>query len=87
MQKDVAPSTHPEQPPDSTGIINRVGVRVPPFWPEKPAVWFAQLKGQFALSGITQDEIKFYYIISHLDNTYAAEVDDVLTDPPTHGAL
>jgi hypothetical protein len=69
MKNDAAPSTRPEQPRDSTGIIKGVGVRVPPFWPEKPAVWFAQLEGQFALSGITQDEIKLYYVISHLDNT------------------
>jgi hypothetical protein len=85
MQHDAAPSTRPEQPPDSTGFINRVGVWVPPFWPEKPAVWFAQLEGQFALSGITQDETKFYYIISHLDNTYTAEVEDILTNPPPTG--
>jgi hypothetical protein len=45
MQNDAAPSTRQEQPPESTGVINRVGVRVPPLWPEKPAVWFAQLEG------------------------------------------
>jgi hypothetical protein len=65
MQNGAAPSTRP----DSTDVINRVGVRVPPFWTEKPAVWFAQLEGQFALSVITQDETKFYNVISHLDNT------------------
>jgi hypothetical protein len=48
-------------------------------------VWFAQLEGQFALSNITQDTTKFYYIISHLDNKYAAEVEDVITDPPHTG--
>jgi hypothetical protein len=44
-------------------------------------VWFAQLEGQFALSSITQDATKFYYIISHLENKYAAEVEDVITNP------
>jgi hypothetical protein len=82
MQHGAAPSTRPEQPPDSTGAINGVGVRVPPFWPEKPAVWLAELEGQFALSGITQDATKFYYVISHLENKYVEEVEDIITNPP-----
>jgi hypothetical protein len=58
---------------------------VPPFWPEKPAVWFAQLEGQFALSNITQDATKFYYVISQIDNKYAADVEDVINNPPRTG--
>ena len=76
-------STLPKQPSDSSSsfTLNRVGIRVPPFWPEKPAVWFAQLVGQFALANVTQDTTKFCYVISHLDNKYAAGVEDVITDP------
>ena len=64
------------------GRSNRVGIRVPPFWSEKPAVWFAQFESQFALSNNTQDATEFYYVISQLDNKYAAEVEDVITIPP-----
>jgi hypothetical protein len=85
MQQDADLSTRPEQPPDSTYTVNRIGIRVPPFWSEKPAVWFAQLEGQFALSNITQDATKFYCIVSQLDNKYAAEVWDVITNPPPTG--
>ncbi|XP_052751233.1 uncharacterized protein LOC128200775 [Galleria mellonella] len=60
----------------------RVGVRVPPFYPEKPALWFAQLEGQFQLATITADSTKFYYAISQLEPQYAAEVEDVITNPP-----
>jgi hypothetical protein len=81
MQHEADPSARPEQRPDSSSVVNRVGIRLPPFWPEKPAVWFAQLEGQFALSNITQDATKFYYVISLLDNKYAAEVEDVITNP------
>ena len=83
---DANPSAQPEQPPESTSCINRVDIRVPPFWPEKPAVWFAQLEGQFALSNITQDSTKFYYVISQLENKYAAEVEDVITTPHPQAA-
>ena len=85
MQQDTDQSARPEQPPVLTISINRVGIRVPPFWPEKPAVWFAQLEVQFALSNIMLDATKFYYVISQLENKYAAEVEDVITNPPPTG--
>jgi hypothetical protein len=44
-------------------------------------MWFTQLEGQFALANITQDTTKFYYVIFHLDNKYAVEVEDVITNP------
>lgn len=62
--------------------VYRVGVRVPPFWPEEPAVWFAQIEGQFILSNITSDMTKFYYVISQLDHQYAGEVKDIIVSPP-----
>jgi hypothetical protein len=68
MQQEADPTSRPEQLPVSTFTINRFGIRVPPFWPEKPALCLAQIEGQFALSNITQDATKFYYVISQLDN-------------------
>jgi hypothetical protein len=62
--------------------IYRVGIRVAPFWPDKPAIWFAQLEGQFVISNITADTTKFYYVISQLDNQFAAEVEDIIVSPP-----
>jgi hypothetical protein len=87
MQQDADPSTRPEQPPDSTFTINCVGIHVPPLWPEKPAIWFAQLEGQFALPNIMQDATKFHYVTSKLDNKYAVKVEDIITSPPTHRPL
>ncbi|XP_048479715.1 uncharacterized protein LOC125489112 [Plutella xylostella] len=62
--------------------VCRVGVKVPPFWPEKPAIWFAQLEGQFVISRITDDTTKFYHVIGQLEHQYAAEVEDIITSPP-----
>jgi hypothetical protein len=56
---DAEEATLPE-----TAQISRVGIRAPPFWPEKPAVWFAQLEGQYVLARITQDATKFYHLIA-----------------------
>lgn len=61
----------------------RVGVRMPPFWPQDPTIWFKQVEGQFALSNITADETKFYYVLSQLEHQYAAEIKDIIVAPPT----
>lgn len=64
-----------------------VNLRVPPFWPEKPSIWFAQVEGQFAIANISDSATKFYHIVATLDRQYAAEVEDVLTGPPDYEKL
>lgn len=66
-------------------ILNSVSVKVPPFWPEDPALWFAQLEGQFALAGITTDSTKYNYVIANLDCRIIAEIRDVVKNPPATG--
>jgi hypothetical protein len=58
-----------------------VAVRLPSFWPERPALWFAQAEAQFELAGITSERTKYSHVISHLDHRYAAEVEDIITSP------
>lgn len=75
-------------PPDNSGTpsdIYRVAVRIPPFWPDDPALWFAQVESNFTLSRITEDETKFLYVTSQLDNIYASEVKDIIINPPNKG--
>lgn len=67
---------------DSDSELCRVSIKLPPFWPDKPTLWFAQLDGQFALSKVTSDTTKFYHAISVLDYKYASEVEDIITKPP-----
>jgi hypothetical protein len=62
--------------------ISRVPVLLPPFWAEWPAVWLAQAEAQFSLAGISSERTKFHYVISQLDQRYAAEVKDIITSPP-----
>jgi hypothetical protein len=44
--------------------ISRVAVWIPPFWAERPAMWFAQAEAQFYLAGISSEQTKFCYVIS-----------------------
>lgn len=68
--------------PDTEANVYKVGVKIPPFWPEEPALWFAQIEGQFMITGITSDTTRFYHVIAHLDQQYASEVKDIITSPP-----
>jgi hypothetical protein len=58
--------------------ISRVAVRLPQFWAEQPAVWFAQAEAQFALVGISSMQTKFCYVILQLDHQYTSEVEDIV---------
>jgi hypothetical protein len=62
--------------------VNRVAVKLPPFWSDRPSLWFAQADSQFFISNITNDETKFHYVISQLDTRYAAEVEYIISNPP-----
>lgn len=62
--------------------VNRIAVRIPPFWPADPELWFAQIENQFSLAGITADDTKYNYIAGNLEAKYAGEVRDILTRPP-----
>ncbi|KAL0867491.1 hypothetical protein ABMA27_000911 [Loxostege sticticalis] len=62
--------------------VCKIGMKIPPFWAQEPALWFAQIEGNFFISGITADSTKFYHVIAQLDHQYAAEVKDIITAPP-----
>lgn len=62
--------------------VARVAVRLPAFWPNRPAAWFAQAEAQFHLAGITNERTQFYHVISQLEERYVAEVDDIINSPP-----
>ncbi|XP_072943257.1 uncharacterized protein [Epargyreus clarus] len=62
-------------------------VKIPPFWPEKPAIWFAQVEAQFVIRGISDDVTKFYHVLSNLDRQCADEIEDILREPPDYDRL
>ena len=76
----VPPVPLPPQP-EQPGVY-RVAAKLPPFWPDSPTVWFAQVEAQFATAHIVNDQTKYDYVVGQLDSKYASVVRDILTHPP-----
>ena len=62
--------------------VASVSVKLPPFWPNDPLAWFAQVEAQFFTRNITSQATKFAYVIVALQPEIAQEVRDVLFHPP-----
>ncbi|XP_076235701.1 uncharacterized protein LOC143182083 [Calliopsis andreniformis] len=71
---------------DSLGVgapsVDRVAVRIPEFCPSDPEMWFGMSERSFEASGVTLENTKFGYILGALPPQYAAEVRDIIMNPP-----
>lgn len=67
---------------EQTPTLHAVSVKLPPFWPEDPALWFRQVEAQFATRGINQSLTKYNYIVASLSPDTAREVRDLILQPP-----
>ena len=62
--------------------VTAVALKLPPFWPTDPTIWFAQVEAQFSIQNITQQKTRFHYVIAALDPEVAVEVRDLVLHPP-----
>ena len=62
--------------------INRVSVKIPPFWKANPRLWFRQLESQFFNAGVTSDVTKYHTLVGAIESDILAQVSDIILDPP-----
>ena len=59
-----------------------ISVKLPPFWPSDPQLWFAHVQAQFSTRKIMNQRTMFHYVIASLALEFAAEIRDLILTPP-----
>ena len=59
-----------------------VAVKLPQVWTEDLETWFLQAEAQFVIRKITEEETKFYHVVTALSADCAAKVKDIIRTPP-----
>lgn len=62
-------------------LVQRVSVKVPPFWRDSPDIWFAQVELQFYNANITTDDSKFNTVVRAIESKILNHVREAVLNP------
>lgn len=66
---------------DPVQNVAAVQVKLPPFWPSKPKLWFTRAEGQFHLRGIKSELTKFHHVLAMMSQETMETVEKAIDDP------
>ncbi|GFT68640.1 retrovirus-related Pol polyprotein from transposon opus [Trichonephila clavipes] len=58
-----------------------VSIKIPPFWFDKPEIWFNQVEAQFRICRITSEETMFSHLVAQLEPRVLEDIWDIVKDP------
>lgn len=82
------PAVNAEQQADDNrgaATVQRVNVKVPPFWYDCPEIWFAQVEAQFSISDLKSDKFKFNTVVGAMESKVLRQVSEAILNPPRDG--
>lgn len=58
-----------------------VAIKLLPYWPSNPNIWFTQVEVQFATQGITNQPNMFEYVVTLLSPDITTEICNLILSP------
>ena len=80
--EDEYEDAHDAPPPPPQQQQQPPNLKIPPFWASNPEAWFGMVEGQFILRNITQDNLRFYYVLRALPESAVRVLGDLMRGPP-----
>ncbi len=75
--EDEQPNPPPPPPPPAQGTV-----KLSPFWPQAPALWFAQAECTFAVKHVTGQFDRYCHVVAALPHESLRMVADLVEQPP-----
>jgi hypothetical protein len=81
-------NTQQEENTNNTGeqqqgaMVAVTSVKLPPFWPHLPALWFSQAECQFLVRGVGDSFQKYCHVVAMLPHESLRLVADLVESPP-----
>jgi hypothetical protein len=67
---------------DLDGRNRFANLRLPTFWEDKPASWFALAESRFRLNGVGDEQVRFDLLVNSLNKESVGRVLDIVENPP-----
>lgn len=72
----------PDNEDNQNALIQRIQMKIPPFWEDSPDIWFAQIEAQFKNAQVTTDLTQFNAVVGAVESRILTRVASAVLNPP-----